>query len=200
MNILALIRHAHTHYNVLGEKGRFCGRVDPQLSKRGINEAKSIREYLKEKDFNLIASSPLRRAIETAKIIKGRLSIPLIIDNRLTEIDYGVWDGLTKKEVKAKYSDEWIKFNKNPIKYYPRHGENPIDVLNRVVDVVKEVSHERCIIISHKTTLRLFLSLISGFPLENYRKFCDLKLSSVTLVSHQKGNFQIQVLNYLKHL
>ncbi|MFX0135535.1 MAG: histidine phosphatase family protein [Candidatus Hodarchaeota archaeon] len=201
MNRIALVRHSHTEYNVIGEKGKFCGSSDPPLTQRGKSESSCIAKALESKNYRYIISSPLRRAIETAEIISEQLSLSLKIDNRLTEIDYGLWDGLTKKEIETKFPDQWKEFKRDPIKNIPPDGEKPENVLKRVKDSISEAFvYKPCIIVSHKTSLRLFLCWISGIPLIKYRKFCNLRLASISYLVFINNEYQIKEINSVKHL
>ena len=84
--MIAIIRHAHTMYNIKGEMGRFCGSSNPPLSNRGIKESYKVGNYFLYKEFKYIFTSPLLRAIETAEIISSILNLPLFIINDLERL------------------------------------------------------------------------------------------------------------------
>ncbi|WP_419873346.1 histidine phosphatase family protein [Candidatus Pristimantibacillus sp. PTI5] len=92
--MIYVIRHGQTDLN---KEGRLQGRQGLQLNEFGIEQAKSLRERLKDIKFNLVYSSPQRRAIQTAEIATG---MKAIIDNKLDVFDLGEADTLKRGEVK----------------------------------------------------------------------------------------------------
>lgn len=85
-----IVRHGTTIWN---EKKRTQGRVRNKLSKNGIIEVLAIAEKLKDVGFDYIFCSPLLRAVQTANIINKFHNIKLIKDERLTDIDQGIFTG-----------------------------------------------------------------------------------------------------------
>lgn len=101
-----IMRHGKTVWN---EKGITQGRSNNRLSKAGIEVAKSVADSLKEKEFDVIFSSPLMRTMQTANIINSFHSKKIIKNNLLIEIDQGIFTGrskfgLSKEEEKLKQS------------------------------------------------------------------------------------------------
>ncbi|HDX9590999.1 TPA: histidine phosphatase family protein [Bacillus pseudomycoides] len=92
--MIYVVRHGQTDLN---KEGRLQGRTGLPLNEQGIEQAKGLREKLKDIKFDYIFSSPQERAIQTAEIATG---IKVIIDERLNVFDLGEADGLKKGEVK----------------------------------------------------------------------------------------------------
>ena len=88
---LYLIRHAESEWNPIG---RYQGLLDPELSERGREQAKSLGERLKDIELHAIYSSPLKRTMQTALEIARRKGMEVIPEERVIEIDHGVWSGL----------------------------------------------------------------------------------------------------------
>ncbi len=86
MNIYVL-RHGQTDYNV---QGKFQGQVDIPINSNGIEQAKMVTEKLKDINFEIVFSSPLKRALQTAKIVTNS---EIIVDNRLIERSFGKLEG-----------------------------------------------------------------------------------------------------------
>ncbi|MBR2289255.1 MAG: histidine phosphatase family protein [Clostridia bacterium] len=84
---LYVLRHGQTDLNI---QNKFQGRVDTQLNNTGIKQVEASREELKEIDFDLVFVSPLKRAIDTAKIVTSK---ELIIDQRIIERSFGKLEG-----------------------------------------------------------------------------------------------------------
>lgn len=99
--MIYLLRHGETIWNSLG---RFQGQKDSPLTARGIEQADTVAELLREELRDTgepleMQVSPLGRAQETAARIKGVLALPSRNDARLMEITLGSWDGLTRFEI-----------------------------------------------------------------------------------------------------
>ena len=102
-----IVRHGQTDWNV---EGRYAGRKNVPLNKKGILQANEIKERLKEIKFDKVYSSPLDRALKTTQIISKN---NIIIDERIVERSNGKLEGKLKSEIV-----ENIDFNDpNEIKY-----------------------------------------------------------------------------------
>lgn len=89
---------------------RFLGRMDPDLSPAGAAQARALADRVRALGVRRIVASPLRRARATAEIIASALDLPVEIDERLLEIDFGKLEGMTFKEASAVYpgtTDSW---------------------------------------------------------------------------------------------
>jgi broad specificity phosphatase PhoE len=96
---ITFIRHGESAANRVM---RWQGQGDSPLSERGQSQAAALRERLAGRRFDRVVSSDLSRAVDTARI--GGLSFET--NREFREFDVGVWEGLTREEVMAKYPDE----------------------------------------------------------------------------------------------
>lgn len=103
---LLLIRHGETKWNTLG---KFQGCQDIELTENGILQAQMLHRRL-QGDFDVIYTSPLRRAFLTAEIICASHPLSPIAEKDLTEIHFGSWEGLTYKEIRATYPEHFTKW------------------------------------------------------------------------------------------
>jgi len=95
-----LVRHAPTDWT----GRRWCGRSDPPLTTAGLAAAEEVASTIAAQvsagpKSRVVLSSPLRRAIATARPIADRLGASIEVDEALAEIDFGVADGLTWEEL-----------------------------------------------------------------------------------------------------
>jgi broad specificity phosphatase PhoE len=119
---LILVRHGNTFEP--GEKVLWVGsRTDLPLVVKGLEQAQAIGNALAKADIKpaAILTGPLRRTWETATIIAEIIHFPkesIVIDERLREIDYGVWEGKSSDEIRALYGEkellDWDKHNRWP--------------------------------------------------------------------------------------
>ncbi len=86
-----MMRHGETGWN---ERGKLQGQTDIPLNENGIRMAKESAEGMKDIPFDVIYSSPLKRAYKTAQIVRGDRDIPIIRDDRLMEMKFGIRDGI----------------------------------------------------------------------------------------------------------
>ena len=104
--MIYIIRHGQTRLN---SAQLLQGRSDCPLNEAGIRQARDAGRYLKERGvvFSHVFSSPLVRAVQTAEIMAPE--VPPVIDERLTEMDYGPYEGADLKnpapEIAAFFSD-----------------------------------------------------------------------------------------------
>ena len=120
---IVFIRHGQTDVN---KDNRLQGAlIDAELNEAGRDYAKKSAENFDENKFDVVYSSPMKRAVETAKIFtKNKKEIKL--DKRLLEFDFGDWDGMKMEKIGEKYPDvvdPWGKINRHYIKYAP-NGES----------------------------------------------------------------------------
>lgn len=127
--MIYIIRHGQTDWNV---EGRYAGRIDIPLNKTGINSAKKLKEKFKNKRIDVVISSPLIRAQQTAKCITDK---ELILDDRIIERSNGDLEGKLKTEI-----EDEIDFNDpNEVKY---NIESISDFRNRIEDFFNEIDNK----------------------------------------------------------
>ena len=88
---LYIMRHGETDWN---KEKRLQGQSDIELNEFGRNLAYKTKEGLKDVQVDLVITSPLKRARETALIVKGDREIPVIEDARIEEMCFGEYEGL----------------------------------------------------------------------------------------------------------
>lgn len=125
--MIYIVRHGETDWNI---EGRYGGRVDVPLNEKGLEQAKTTALKLQNIRFDLVFSSPLKRAYDTAKIITNN---NIIIDNRLIERDNGDMEGKLKKDIPEK-----IDFNDPNEKRY--NIESIVDFRNRINSFFDEIT------------------------------------------------------------
>ena len=136
MTRLVLIRHGETDWNV---EGRYQGQADPPLNARGIAQAQALAAALAPLAIDVLYSSPLKRAWQTAEIVAQRLDVPLYPEPRLMEIHQGEWQGRLRSEIAAQYPEIFQKWLTDPWHVTPPGGESLQEVQARVYAAVDEI-------------------------------------------------------------
>lgn len=115
-----------------------------------------------------IISSPLRRCADFAQALARRQAIPLGLDKRLMEMDFGAWEGHTPAAVMAQDPDALARFWAAPHESPPPDGERLVDFEARVLaawrDVVDGADHQRLLLITHGGVMRVLLCHLQGLP------------------------------------
>lgn len=143
MEIL-LTRHGQTEWNLLK---KVQGKADIKLNEKGIQQAEVTRDFLKKEKIDLILCSPLKRARQTAEIINQGRNIRMIIDERVSERDFGEFEGMYNTDFD--FNAFWnykqnLKYNK---------AENIQDFFRRVYNFLDDIKNEyhgkRILIVAH---------------------------------------------------
>lgn len=121
---LLIIRHGETDWN---KEMRLQGQTDTDLNDYGRELAEITRDGLKDERIDYIFSSPLKRAFETAQIIRGSRNVEIVKDARLAELGFGINEGLRPEERAASCK----LFFTDPHLYVPSEGGETLESLVR---------------------------------------------------------------------
>lgn len=156
MTRLILIRHGETDWNV---EGRYQGQADPPLNERGMAQAHELVAQLRDGGPDLLYSSPLRRAWQTAEILAEALNLPLRSEPRLMEIHQGDWQGRLRSEIEAAYPELFRRWETEPWEVTPPNGESLAQVQTRVYSALDDIlarHRGRCIgLVTHRIPIVL---------------------------------------------
>jgi broad specificity phosphatase PhoE len=171
---LYLVRHGATQ---LSAEDRFAGDVGANLSAEGRAQAERLGARLRDDAIDAIYCSPLSRAVETARIVARGCGLEPISCEGLREIRHGHWEGLTRRDVEARFAAEYAAWEEDPFTFAPEGGESGVSVLARVLPAVRDIivrhSGQKVLAVSHKATIRIFLSSLLGFDTRGYRDRLD---------------------------
>jgi broad specificity phosphatase PhoE len=168
MTSVFLVRHGESIY---GEH-RLCGWSDVSLSDAGREQAQILGLRLKEIGFSRIICSDRQRTIETANIINTYHKLPIEIIPEIRELNYGLWEGKSWKEIEEEFPEEYRAWRQDNTLATPK-GEFPIEVYSRiraVIDrIVLESPNQAILIVAHKSVNRILICKILGGDLRYYR-------------------------------
>lgn len=147
-----LVRHGQTVANL---KKIYSGsKTDTPLTSKGRKQALKAANYLKSKKINKIYSSYLGRAVETAKVISNSTGVDIIIDKNLSEIDFGIYEGLTWNEALKRYPKETNDWIKQGLEYKFPKGESFYELLKRVKKFFLDINDKDIVVICHEGVIR----------------------------------------------
>ena len=174
--MLYVARHGQTVWNA---QNKVCGVTDVDLTEKGIEQAKALAYLVESQNINLILSSPLRRAVDTSKIIANICNIPIEIDQRLIEQNYGIYEGVDRK-------NEAFLNNKRNFAYKYPNGESMLQVAYRVYGLIDDIRYkypkDNILIISHGGVCRIINTYFKDMTNE---EFFNYTLKNGTLEKYE---------------
>ena len=155
-----IARHGETDANTT--KKLMGQRLDEGLNEKGIHQADELAESLKGAGFDLIFSSPLKRAYETALSVSKKIGVPIITDPRLSERDFGDFTGKTWKEMSETIATDTDLKNVDlelMYDYRPYGGECANDVKKRFSNFIDELKErffdKKILIVAHGGIIKM---------------------------------------------
>lgn len=181
-----LLRHGQSPLSV---ERRYSGRGNPELTREGLEQAAAAatalaaRHVAADGHIRAVISSPLLRARQTAEPVAGVLGLGVTVEDRLTETDFGAWEGLTFSEAAAQDPEvhrAWL----GDSAVSPPGGESFDLVAGRVYgaldDLLRRFPGQTVVVVSHVTPIKLILRrALDAGPQMLYRLHLDLACLSV---------------------
>lgn len=187
MLTLLLTRHGHT---VRSEPDQYLGqRIEAPLSERGRADAELLADRLADVPLDRLISSPLPRASETARILaRGRVAVET--DDRLMEMDYGAWEGVTLEQVENDHAADYRRYVTDPASFVFPGGEGGAQVAARVREMIGELldwaagqpSPPTVLAVGHSSLNRIMLAVLLDVPLPDYRRRFQFDWASLTVL------------------
>lgn len=168
-----LLRHGETDWNL---QRRCQGITDVDLNDRGRRQARQIAEYLSTEKINGIYSSALKRALQTAEILRRSHGLAVTVDSDFRELNHGAFEGLTFSDIRDSYPDFLRLWRSEPAQLIIPGGERLVDVEERAWKGVGRIvqfhsSDDTVVVVSHNFPILAILCRITGTPLNDYRSF-----------------------------
>jgi len=188
--MLFLVRHGRTAINV-GNK--LQGRIDHPLDEVGQQQAVEIASVLK--GIDRVISSPLIRAKQTA----DAFGLPVEVDPRFIELDYGDFDGMLQKDVPALTWKEWRSDNN----FRPPNGESLIELDLRVREALGELINEartkNIVVVSHVSPIKAAIAWTIGIDVSScWRMLLDR--ASISRIEITENGPSMRGFNDTSHL
>jgi len=200
MTRVYLVRHGTTDWN---KEEVFRGRLDCPLNETGQAEARALAEYFKAIPLQAIYSSPLSRAMETARAVAQVKALQVVPFPGFIDIDFGEWQGLPLKEVREKYSDLYRLWRERPEAVHFPGGENLARVRARAWEglqkVVRENPEKTVLILAHRVVTKVLIC--AGLGLDDSH-FWHIKqdTTAVNCIEYNRGFFVTSLINDTCHL
>jgi broad specificity phosphatase PhoE len=199
---LLLIRHAQSEWNALQ---RWQGHADPPLDAVGRDQSERLAAYLLARGETPAAlyTSPLRRALGTAEIVGAACGLVPVVARGLIEFHVGEFEGLTGREVAARYPELWARLQTGT-EWVPIPGaEDRAAFCERAAAAVAAIvaghSGATVAVVSHGGTLGAYLNGVLGLDPQRYTPF-TFGNASLTILEHDPARPRLVLLNSQCHL
>ena len=193
---LILIRHGETPWNA--EK-RYCGFKDIGISAKGRKQAIHLKKRLNGYDIYGVYSSDKKRAIQTAKIIFTGMQIKKIAD--LKEMHFGVFEGLTYREIMKKYPKIYSAWLKNPFTAVIPEGESLISFRKRVSRALKKIistnKNKTIVVVCHGGSISAFITGV--LKSNDFWKYIPHAVS-ISIIEEKNNTLKLRVFDDIAHL
>ena len=160
-------RHGETEWNA---RNKICGRTDLPLTARGMEQARELAEIMAHKELDLIISSPMIRARQTAAAVSEVTGLPVYTDERLIEQDFGDFEGMDRG------TPEYLA-NKRQFAFHYPNGESQMQVAHRVYSFLEELKErypeQNILLTCHGGVCRVIRTYFEDMTNEEYFLFSE---------------------------
>jgi 2,3-bisphosphoglycerate-dependent phosphoglycerate mutase len=195
-----LVRHGETEWN---REGRIQGHLDSALNPQGIAQAGLLAARLAAESFEVLISSDLGRALRTAELIAVRTGHGMIVDARLRERHYGVFQGMTHHEAESAYPDAYAKYRDEDIAHAIAGGESTQACFARNLACLEELaarfSGQRVVVVAHGGVLEGLYRHVMHLPHIGARAFTIVN-ASLNWFTHRNGQWHLDRWGDVEHL
>ena len=159
-----LIRHAATE----SMEGRCYGWLDVPLSQDGIDQAENLARHLARSRLDAVYASPLRRALETARIVARRHDVSVETIQGLAEIHFGDFEGLSYDEIQERFPEIYQQWMDQPTVVRFPNGEDLPGLRRRAMAALHSLAArhagESVAVVTHAGVVRIVLADALGIP------------------------------------
>lgn len=195
--LLYCIRHGETTFNA---EGRIQGQLDTPLSALGMRQAEAIARLLADEPIEMVYASPLARAFATAVPLAKALGVELVTDNRLKELNAGVFQNLLPAEMAERFPEATARWKAHDPDFRIPGGESRRELMVRgtaaLLDVL-ERPHRVAAVVAHGGLLTAaFKGLLGIAPERSPFILYNGSISTLEL----NGQLRLLTLNRIDHL
>ena len=201
MLTLILVRHGETHLNA--ERYLQGSGSDVGLSPLGREQAERVAQALKGEELDAVYSSPLKRALETARAIATPHGLEVKVAPDLREVDAGELEGISLDELSRNYSELWEDWRWGSGSLRMPGGENLDDLQERAWAALERIvaahSETAIVVVGHTFTNLVLICRALGLPPGFFRKMRQ-GLAAINVLRHDAIGWRLVSLNDRCHL
>jgi broad specificity phosphatase PhoE len=198
-----LLRHGATEAN-LDQPYRLQGcRSHAGLAPLGVRQAELTRDLLAIRPIAHFYSSPLQRAVQTAKILAAPRQGGVQTLEALAECDIGRWEGLSWETIRTQDAEAYRRFLEDPAVHGYPEGETFTQAANRAIPVLDQLLDQHrggsLLVVGHHLINRFYLARLLGLPVAHARRL-RLHNCGISIIVQQDERPQVVMLNGMFHL
>lgn len=186
-----IVRHGQTSWNA---RKIFQGTTDVPLSNIGLSQANLLAKKLSKEEIDVIYTSMLKRAVQTAeKIQKFHKKAKIVKAKELNELSWGIWEGIKLDEVKKKYPQLYEKREKDRFNFKAPKGESLKMLKKRIkkfLSGIRPKSQGTVLIVGHLNVNRVLIGALMGWK-DKRMPSINLDNASVVVIKANKGRAKI---------
>lgn len=194
-----LVRHGQTEHN---KARRYLGAADSPLTFYGLQQHRALARRLQRIPFTHAFVSPCNRTRAAAQLILEGRTVAISEDHSWAETNHGNWEGLTYREVCARFpADAAARFS-DPLQGRARGGESLAEVAQRIArgwEALLAHPGGRILVVSHATPIQLVLCLVTGMPPTMYWRW-RVDLGSLTVLDMYSGGPIVRMVNEIPRI
>lgn len=202
MTKLILVRHCQAQGNL---DRYFQGKIDSDITPKGREQIGITAEVLSAEPIDVFYTSLKQRARKSAEGINLYHNVPIMTDERLTEIDAGKWEGRYLTDIEKLYPEEYDNWKNHPAVFQAPDGESMADVYNRVSaalkDIVAENQGKTVCIVSHGCAIKCMMCYLHQWPVDRIAEVAlgsNMAINVVAFGDTQQPEIVLE--NYTEHL
>ena len=188
---LILVRHGETLHNV---ERITQGWSDSELSETGQQQVQRLAAKLKEMRPTALYSSPLGRAMSTARAIADATGLEIVQLDELREMNYGSWEGRKFLDIRREDEEIYKRWITDEHCACPE-GESHHDVRQRLERAFASVSAERAVLVAHGTAIRIGAMALLGLPIMGALRFAQDNAAMNVFAQRADGTWILKVWN-----
>jgi len=194
---LFIARHGQSLWN---EHRRFQGATDVALSPLGIRQAEALGRAVRGRRLAAAYVSPMRRALDTARIALADMTVPIVPIEELRELSLGEWEGCTVDEIRGREGDPYLRWVRAPVDCPPPGSEALHEVSGRVVRAIDRIAAahpngDDVLVVAHGGVISVYACHLLGCSLNTLWRL-KIDNASLTVVDPPR----VVTLNDTSHL
>jgi alpha-ribazole phosphatase/probable phosphoglycerate mutase len=178
---------------------RYRGQTDDPLSEKGWAQMRAATAD--SRPWNAIVSSPLARCAAFSEWLAGETGLPLVFDERLKEVGFGVWEGRTPDELKHEATDCVFEFKRDPVGRRPNGAELLADFHARAVAAYEAIlAHHaggHVLVVAHAGVMRMVICHVLGLPVARAYHLNVASAGMARIKVEQKDTGRLDTLQWL---
>ena len=188
MTLICFVRHGETDWNTLR---KIQGKADIPLNEIGKKQAQDCKKYFTHSQWNVLVTSPLQRARQTAEIINENLNLNILIMDEFIERNYGDIEGLTLEQRAILYPDLTCP-NQESLEQVKERTLNGLNKLHHIY------SDQKIIVVAHGGVINIILSVLSNGQIGTGKT--RLTNGSMSNIRFENGQWKVDNYNQVCHL